>query len=76
MIVAIGDSIRDIASSNNENDEQTEQGKLSKDDKPCWVMGTISTMVQQRWEKCLVNQMKLDELTIQVWEDAADYMGE
>ena len=56
MMIAIGDSLSDIASSNDEedgedeNDEETEQGKLSKDDKPSWVMGTISDTVQ----KCMV----------------------
>jgi hypothetical protein len=28
-----------------DEDEETEQGKLSEDDEPGWVMGTISKMV-------------------------------
>jgi len=53
MLVAIGDSLSDLASSDNgedgedEDDEETEQGNLSEDDESCWVMGTISKMVQQ-----------------------------
>jgi len=52
MMVAIGDSLSDIASSDNgeagqdEDDEATEQGKLSEDDDPGWVMGKITKMVQ------------------------------
>jgi hypothetical protein len=54
MMVAIGDSVSDIASSDNgedgkdENDQETEQGKLSEDDKPSWVMAPISKTVQHR----------------------------
>jgi hypothetical protein len=46
MLVAIGDSLSDLASSNDgedgedEDDVETEQGKLSKNDEPVWVMGT------------------------------------
>jgi hypothetical protein len=48
MMVAIGDSLRGLASSDvgedweDEDDDETEQGQLSKDDKPGWVMGTIT----------------------------------
>jgi len=79
MLDAIGDSLSDLASSDNgedgeyENDEQTEQGKLSEDDEPGWVMGTITKTVQQRMERFRQRQMKLDELTQPGWEDAADY---
>jgi hypothetical protein len=54
MLAAIGDSLSDLASSNDgedgedEDDEDTEQGKLSEDDEPGWVMGTITKMVQQK----------------------------
>ena len=57
MLVAIGDSLSDLASSDNgedaedENDEETEQGKLSEDYEPGWVMGTITKPVQQRMER-------------------------
>jgi len=53
MLIDIGDSLSDPASSEDEedaedeNDYDTELGRLSNDDKPCWVMGTISKMVQR-----------------------------
>jgi hypothetical protein len=82
MLVAIGDSLSDLASSNNgedgedEDDEKIEQGKLSEDDDPGWVMGTITKTVQQRMERFRQKQMKFDELTQPGWEDAADYLYE
>jgi hypothetical protein len=51
MIVAIGDSLSDFASSHDgddgedEDDEETEKGQLSEDDDPGWVVGTIIKMV-------------------------------
>ena len=57
MLVAIGDSLSDLASSpdgedgEEEDDEETEQGNLSEDDKTGWVMGTITKTVQQRMER-------------------------
>jgi hypothetical protein len=51
MLIGIGDSLSDLASSDDgedgedEDDEETEQGKLSEDDEPGWVMGTITTTV-------------------------------
>jgi len=68
MLVAIGDSLSDLASSDDgkdgedEDDEETEQGELSEDDEPSWVMGTIIKTVQQRTERFRQKQMKLDEL--------------
>jgi len=82
MLVAIRDSLSDLASSNDgengedEHDEETEQGKLSKDDEPGWVMGTITKTVQQRMKRFRQKQMKLDELTQPGWEDAAEYFRE
>jgi len=82
MLVAIGDSLSDLASSDDgedgedEDDEETEQGKLSKEDEPGWVMGTITKTVQQRMERFRQKQMKFDELTQPGWEDAADYFRE
>jgi len=79
MLVAIGDSLSDLASSDagedgeEEDDEETEQGNFSEDDKPSWVMGTITKTGQQRMERFQQKQMKLDELTQPGWEDAADY---
>jgi len=69
MLVAIGDSLSDLASSDggedgeDENDEETEQGNFSKDAKPSWVMGTITKTVQQRMERFRQKQMKLNEMT-------------
>jgi hypothetical protein len=79
MLVTIGDSLSDLASSavgedgEDEDDEQTEQFKWSEDDEPSWVMGTITKTVQQRMERFRQKQMKLDEFTQPGWEDAAYY---
>ena len=55
MMDAIGDSLSDLASLDDEEDgedvEDSEQGKLSENDEPGWVMGTISKTVQQRMER-------------------------
>jgi len=51
MMVPIEVSLSDLASSSDgeagedEDDKETEQVKLSKDDEPGWVMSTISTTV-------------------------------
>ena len=81
---AIGDSLSDVASSNDEQDgededddeEDTELGKLSDDDKPGMVMGTITRIVQHRKESFRQKQMRLDELTQPGWGDAANYFCE
>jgi hypothetical protein len=81
MLVAIGDSLSDLASSNDgedgedADDEDTEQGKLREDNEPGWVMGTITNTVQQCMERFRQKQMKFDELTPPGWEDAAAYFG-
>jgi hypothetical protein len=57
MLNAIGDSLSDLATSNDEqdgedekdNEEDTELSKLS-DDESGWVMGTISKKVQHCFE--------------------------
>jgi len=57
MINAIGDSLSDLASSDDEQDgedeedheEHTELGKLSDDDEPGWVMHTISKQYSTAW---------------------------
>jgi hypothetical protein len=77
MLVAIGDSLSDLTSSDDgedgedEDDEETDQGKLSENDEPGWVMGTITNTVQQRMERLWQKQMKVDQLTQPGWEDAA-----
>ena len=82
MLVGIGDSLSDLASSDDgvdgedKDDEETEQGKLNDDEKPGWVMGTITKTVQQRMESFRQKYFKLDELTQPGWEDAADYFRE
>jgi hypothetical protein len=58
MLNAIGDWRSDLASSDVEqdgedeedNEQDTELGKLSDDDESGWVMGTISKTVQHRME--------------------------
>jgi len=82
MLIAIGDSLSDLVSSNDgedgedEDDQETEKGKLSEDDEPGWVMGRITNTVQQRMERFWQKQMKFDELTQLGWEDAADNFRE
>ena len=82
MMVAVGDSLSDIEISHHGkygedvDDEETEQGQLSEDDKPGWVMGTINKMVQQCMERFRQKQMKFDKLSQPGWEDAADYFCE
>jgi len=80
MLNAIGQSLSNLARSNDEQDvevetddeEDTERGKLSKDDERGGVMGTISRMVQQQMESFRRNQMRIDKLTQPGWWDAAD----
>jgi len=82
MLVAIGDCLSDLASSDDWEDgddedyDETEQGKLSEDDEPGWAMGTITKMVQQRMERFRQKQMRFDELTQPGWDDAADNFRE
>jgi len=82
MLVAIGDSPSDLVSSENgedgegQDDEEIEQGNLSEDDEPGWVMGAITRPVQQSMERFWHKQMMVDELTQPGWEDAADYCPE
>jgi len=82
MMVCIGDRQSYLASSDHggdgedEDDEETKLGQLSEDDEPCWVMGTISKMVEQRMERLRWKQKKLEELTEPGWEDATDYFCE
>ena len=48
MLISIGDSLSELATSTNgadgedENDQETEKSKLIEDDQPGWVMGTIT----------------------------------
>jgi len=80
MLSAIGDNLSDLASSDNgvdgeakdDEDEDPAGGKLSEDDQPGWIMGTISKTVQYCMEHFRQKQMKLHELTQRGWGDAAD----
>lgn len=71
MLHAIKDSLTDLASSNNEEDQDIEDndeedtvlGMLSEDDKSGWVMGTISKSVLHRLESFRQKQIILDTLT-------------
>jgi hypothetical protein len=84
MLNAIGDSLSDHASSEDEEDGEHEDddeedpghSKLSDDDEPGWVMGTISKTVQQCMESFRQKQLRLDELTQPGWGDMADYFRE
>jgi len=80
MLNSIGDSLSDLASSGDEDDgededddeEDTGLGKLSDNDEPGWVMGTISNMVQHHMESVCMKQMRLDKQTPPGWGDASD----
>jgi hypothetical protein len=71
MLNANGDSLSDLASSDDEQDgedeedyeEDIQRSKLSDDDEPGWVMGTITKTIQHRMESFRQKQMRLDELT-------------
>jgi len=84
MLNAIGDSLSNLASSDNEEDgedkdddeEHTELGKLNEDDEPGLVMGTISKTVQNCMESFWQKQMRLDKLTRLGCGDSADYFRE
>jgi len=81
MVNAIRDDLSDLASSEDiqdgedkdDDEEDPELGKLSADDKPGWVMGTISKMVWHPMERFRQKQMRLDELTQLDWRVVAEY---
>jgi len=84
MLNAIGDSLSDLASSEDEEDGEDEDddeedpghGKQSEDDEPGWVMGTLSNTVQHSMESIWQKLMRLDQLTQPWWGDAANYFHE
>jgi len=84
MMYAIRDSLRNLACSDDEEDEKdvaddeedTELGYLSEADEHSWVMCTISEMVKQHIETCWQTQMRLEEVTEPGWGDLADYFHE
>jgi hypothetical protein len=83
MLNTIGDSLSDLATSEDEqngedekdNEEDTKLGKLS-DDEPGWVIGTISKKVQHRLDSFRQKQVRLDELTHLGWGHAGSYFRE
>lgn len=66
---AIRDNLSDHASFNDgeggddEVDEETGQGKMSEDDEPRWVIGTVTKMVLQCKNRFRQPLLKHDELT-------------
>jgi len=84
MLIAIRDSLSDLATSDDREDEEdkdddeynSELGNLSEDDDPGWVMGKIPKTVQHCMERFRQKQKKLDELTEPGWGDVADYFPE
>jgi len=84
MLNAIGDSLNDLASSEDEEDGEDEDcdeedpghGKLSDDDEPGWVMGRISKPGQHHIGSFQQNQLRLDNPTQPEWGDVADFLRE
>jgi len=84
MLNVIGHSLSDLASFNQEEDGEdqeddenyTELGKLSEDDKPGWVVGTIPRMVQQRIQRLRQKQRRFEKLTQPGWGDTTNYFHE
>jgi len=69
MMVAIGDSVSGLATSDDgedrddQDDDESAQGTLSEDDEPSWVMRTFTKTLQQRMERFQQKLMNLNELT-------------
>jgi len=84
MLNPIRDNVSDLASSDEEQDGEDEDydeddtalGKLSEDDEPGWVMGTIFKTLQHGLESFRQKRMKLDELTQPGCGDATNYLSE
>jgi hypothetical protein len=81
MLNAIGESLSDLTSTEDEQDgevendykEGTELGKLTEDNKPGWVICTITNTVLHRMQSFGPKQMTLNELTQLAWGDTAEY---
>jgi len=84
MMYAFGDGVSDVASFIIEEDgedeaddeEDTELGKVSEDDEPGWVMGTITNTVPQHMESFRQQRMRLNEFRKPGLGYAADNVGE
>jgi hypothetical protein len=82
MMEAIRDSVDDVTTSDEEDDhydnisdgQDYDDAKLSDDDAPGWVVGTINKSVQERLETVPMKRIKLQELTTLAWAEAeADF---
>jgi len=84
MLNTIWDSLNELACSDDEqhgedkeeDQDDTELGKLSDDEEPGLAMTTMSKTVQHCIESVGQNQMRLHELTQPGWGDAANYICE
>jgi len=84
MFNAIGDTLSDRASSINEEDGEgngddeadSDLHKLSEDDKPHWVIGIISKIVEHHMESYWQKHMRVDELRQPGWGNTADHCRE
>jgi hypothetical protein len=85
MLNAIGDSLSDLASSGDEEDgeeddweeedldeDDTGHSKLSKDDEPGWVMGTIAKTEYHCMERSHQKQTTRDEPMQPGWGEMAN----
>jgi hypothetical protein len=83
MLNAIRDNLNDLLSSEDKEDgededgdkEDTGHGKMSEDDEPGWVMGTISKTVQHCMESIQSKEMRHDEPMQPGWGDVTNYFG-
>jgi len=84
MLNAIGESLIDLACSDDaqrgedkeDDEEDSELGKLSDDDETGWVIRTICKTVQRRMESSQQKQIRLHQLTQPGWGEASDYFCE
>jgi len=84
MLNAIGVSLSDLASSEdredgeveNDDDDDPDLGRLSVDDEPSWVMGTIPKTVQHRMERVRQKLMTIPKWMQPHWGDVANYVRE
>jgi hypothetical protein len=73
MLVAIGDSLSDLVCSDHwedgeaEDGGEPEQGKLSDEEQPGWVMDAITKTLQLRIKRFWQKQRNLHELTQLEW---------
>jgi len=79
MHFATIDRLCDLASSDSmededDVDEEIGQGIMSEDDETGWLMGTITTTIQQCMARFRQKKIMLHKLTWPGWEDAADYV--